>query len=105
MDESRPSSLSNVMPKKFLDNRYKRTKAYNFKDVTVTKEHCRLHDQDDYKKWPGSHKHIHFWVELENGYAVGWNENRRNGWSFPVIKMFDPNEEGKMLGDLLFGRD
>lgn len=33
---------------------------------------------------PFKHRNIHFWVELESGYAVGFNENPSSGWSYPI---------------------
>ena len=39
------------------------------------------------KPWPGSHKNVFVWWELETGHAIGWNENPSRGWSFPVIKL------------------
>jgi hypothetical protein len=38
-------------------------------------------------RWVGTHKNVHFWVLLENGYAVGWNESPSRGWSFPMVKL------------------
>jgi len=61
---------------------YDNSRARKFADVKVVKEH----DARD-KVWPGSHKNVTYWYELENGYAVGFNENPAIGWSFPVIKM------------------
>jgi hypothetical protein len=40
-----------------------------------------------FKPWPGPHKNVHVWWELENGYAVAMNENPSRGLSFPVIRM------------------
>ena len=87
MAEKRTRTLADVMPKEFVRCEYDDTKAYRMKDVLVLVEHCRFHDQDEYKRWPGKHKNVHGWVELENGYAVGHNENPARGWSFPVIKL------------------
>lgn len=39
------------------------------------------------RRWPGKHKNVINWCVLENGYAVGWNENPARGWSFPIIKL------------------
>lgn len=39
------------------------------------------------RPWPGPQMHVHFWVHLRNGKAVGWNEHPARGWSFPVIRM------------------
>ena len=38
-----------------------------------------------FKSWPGPQKNVHTWWYLDNGMAVGWNENPGTGWSFPVI--------------------
>lgn len=72
-------TLKDVMPIEFLQGEYDTTRAYKMKDVSVIKEHCH--------KWPGKHKNVHIWVELENGYAIGCNENPARGWSFPVHKL------------------
>jgi hypothetical protein len=37
--------------------------------------------------FPGGHKNVNVWWKLDNGYAVGWNENPGRGWSFPLVKM------------------
>ena len=79
-------TLKDYMPREFMGGEYHDTKAFKLADVVVVKEHCRHYDQDEYIRWPGKHKNVHYWVELENGYIVGWNENPARGWSFPVIK-------------------
>jgi len=62
-------------------------KAAKFLDVLVKVQHTLADlDTGTWKSWPGTHKNVMFWVELENGYAVGWNESPSRGWSFPVIK-------------------
>ena len=81
-------TLKDIMPKGFINGGYNNTKSYTMKDEIVIKEHSQFIDQDEYIKWPGSHKNIHLWVELENGYAVGFNENPKKGWSFPVLKLY-----------------
>lgn len=87
MDEQTFITLADIMPQKFSQtSMYARTKAYQMKDEKVIAEHSLFHDQDDYISWPGKHKNVFLWVELENGYAVGWNENPLKGWSFPVHK-------------------
>ncbi len=80
-------TLKDAMPSELVAYGYEDTRAYEMKDVLVAKEHCTLYDQDEYLSWPGTHKNVYSWVELENGYAVGWNENPARGWSFPVIKL------------------
>lgn len=80
-------TLKDVMPGELIDRDCDKTRAYKMKDVVVVKEHCSMIDQEEFKFWPGTHKNVYFWVVLENGNAVGWNENPSRGWSFPVIKM------------------
>lgn len=79
--------LSDVLPKEFLTDIHKNTIAYKFKDINIIAEHSSMLDYNSYIGWPGKHKNVFFWVELENGYAVGWNENPGRGWSFPVFKI------------------
>ena len=78
-------SLLEVTPKEFGNYRHDEA-AYKYRHIKVVKKHSRLRD-DPYREWPGSHKNVHAWYELEDGHAVGWNENPSLGWSFPVIKL------------------
>lgn len=80
-------TLSEVLPKCFLSGTYDKTIAFNLRDMKVVQEHSLFYEQDEYSPWPGKHKNVYFWVELENGLAVGWNENPENGWSFPVLNL------------------
>ncbi len=80
------TTLQKVMPTELFSSSYDTTRAYEMKDELVELEHCGLWDQDEFQPWPGKHKNVHFWVELKNGYLVGWNENPARGWSFPVMK-------------------
>ena len=72
---------------------YEDERAYKFRDVKVVKEHSRIGVSGGkivdirYKKWIGTHKYVYNWVELENGYAVGMNENPSRGLSFPVVRI------------------
>lgn len=72
---------------------YRDEKAYKFRDIKVIKEHSGIGVRKAkiidirYKSWIGIHKNIHNWVELENGYAVGMNENPSRGLSFPVVRI------------------
>lgn len=78
-------TLAEVMPSDltlYVDDR-----AYKFKDIEVVKTYCSATDYSNFKRWPGVHKNVYFWVELANGYAVGWNESPSRGWSFPVKKL------------------
>lgn len=85
--EEKSKTLKEKLPPEFIGGEYRNTKAFQMRDIIVTKEHCYLWDGDNYIKWPGSHKNVNSWVELENGYIVGWNENPLRGWSFPVLKI------------------
>jgi hypothetical protein len=64
-------------------------RAYRYADVKVVEEFSMFED-DEWKPWPGTHKNVTSWCILENGYAVGWNENPSIGWSFPVVKAPKP---------------
>ena len=41
--------------------------------------------------WPGPEKTVKYWVELENGWAVGMHEPKRGKAEFPMYEM--PMEE------------
>jgi len=76
-------TLEDCMPKEF-GYEFTDTIAYKFKDVIVVREHRVWRGA---KPWIGIHKNVNYWVELQNGYAVGMNENPSHGLSFPVVKM------------------
>jgi len=38
------------------------------------------------KRWPGKHKNVLNWCELETGFIVGWNESSSIGWTFILKK-------------------
>ena len=67
--------------------------AYDFRDAEVKKKHSGIGVRDGklvsvcYKKWKGTQKYVHNWVELANCYAVGMNENPYRGLSFPVMRI------------------
>lgn len=88
-------TVKQIMPADFLNRRYKKTLAFQLKDEVVLNQHSKMWDQDAFKKWPGRHKYVNFWVELQNGYCIGLNENPNNGWSFPVLNLND-NKNGKI---------
>lgn len=77
------TTLKDTMPDSFNED----DKAWKYKDINVTKVHCSFSDGYEHVWWPGTHKNVFYWVELENGYAVGWNENPSKGYSFPIKKM------------------
>lgn len=79
-------TLKDIMPNEFISGSYDDTRAYKMKDEKVVAEYGAIEGYTP-KPWPGIHKNIYFWVELENGFAVGWNENPAKGWSFPVVKI------------------
>lgn len=37
--------------------------------------------------WPGPEDNVHYWVELENGYAVGIITPKKKPATFPVYSM------------------
>lgn len=75
-------TLAQAMPAEFMGPEYVDARARKLAAVEVKVEHGEFS-----KRWPGREKHVGYWVELENGYAVGFNENPGRGWSFPVCKV------------------
>ncbi len=49
-------------------------------------EECSMQNAS-WRRWPGTHRNVLNWVKLDNGYAVGWNENPGRGRSFPIIRL------------------
>lgn len=43
------------------------------------------------KGWPGPENNVHYWVELENGYAVGIITPKKKPATFPVYSMKHEN--------------
>lgn len=76
-------TLRDVMPFEF-EREFNDTRAFKYADTKVL-EVYGYGEKDGVQAWPGSHKNVARWVVLDNGYAVGWNENPGRGWSFPVI--------------------
>ena len=74
--------LINALPIEFADLLLEDRKTKKFADIKVVKEY----DSRD-KKWVGTHKNVTYWYELENGYAVGLNENPTRGLSIPIVKL------------------
>jgi len=62
------------------------TSAARLLDVEVKIEHRESHGKSEFMKWPGMHRNVHVWWELENGKAVAWNQGSKE-WSFPVITL------------------
>jgi hypothetical protein len=81
--------LASVLPQEFFREHathYDMTSGYEVPtpaamllDVEVVVKHDGA--------WPGKHRNVHVWWELEDGHAVAWNENPSRGWSFPVITL------------------
>lgn len=69
-------TLKDVLAVEFMGIEYENDRARKYADMQVVREHQF--------GWPGKHKNVVYWCELENGLAVGWNENPARGWSFPV---------------------
>jgi hypothetical protein len=53
-------------------------------DDKVVAVHSMSWDEEGYVPSPFKHRYIFVWVELESGYAVGFNENPNTGWSYPI---------------------
>lgn len=78
-------TLRGVLPDCFFTE-FSDAKANKYLDVKVVKEYNGRE-----RKWPGKHKNVFTWWLLENGHAVGWNENPAIGYSFPSISMKNVN--------------
>lgn len=73
--------LRDVLPEEFFlehDN----SRANQMLDAGV----IEAYGWEDDVAWPGTHRNVAVWWVLDNGYAVGWNENPGRGWSFPVVR-------------------
>ena len=82
MSTTAQKTLKDEMPREFSEGSYSDTPAWKLRDAIVKQKH------DAYvTPWPGPQRNVNFWFELENGKAVGWNENPSRGWSFPVVAM------------------
>lgn len=74
--------LKQVLPYESLQGEYEgQPFMKHINEVVAEKHDVRT------KPWVGKHKHVMIWWELENGVAIGWNENPSRGWSFPVARM------------------
>jgi hypothetical protein len=54
------------------------------RDIRVIAEH-QPRSNGQWLAWPGKQKNVMYWIEIEGGKAIGWNENPSSGWSFPII--------------------
>ena len=73
------TQLKDALPIEFISGEYDDTKAMKYSEVGVLEKR--------FDPWPGPQKNVCVWYVLENGKAVGWNENPGRGWSFPVITL------------------
>lgn len=71
-------TLRDVVPQEFFAE---------FMDTTAAKHLDIQVGPEEVGSWPGKHRYIVVWWKLDNGYAVGWNENPARGWSFPLIHL------------------
>jgi len=74
--------LRDALPSEALSVEFSGDKFRRYLDYEVTEE---IMEYDS--RFPFKHKNIHVWWILEDNIAVGWNENRSRGWSFPVAKI------------------
>lgn len=78
MEYNALKTLGEVVPIEF-HREYRDTRAFTLRDCKVIAEY-----DSRSKRWPGTHKNVLNWWQLEDGRCVGWNENAGRGWSFPV---------------------
>lgn len=55
--------------------------AKQFSDVKILDRNAGNHG------WPGPEKTVKYWVELENGWAVGMHEVKKGKAEFPMYEM------------------
>lgn len=79
-------TLKEVIGHELLSGSYDDTRAFKYLDIEVMSIHS-LQDEVGWMRWPGPHKNVTFWVELQNGMAVGFNENPSHGLSFPTVRL------------------
>lgn len=79
--------LADVLPPEFMNGAYEESPAMPYAFMPVLAKYHK-----DQRPWPGTQRFVSVWFVLANGKAVGWNENPRLGWSFPVISYRNPDE-------------
>ena len=84
-------TLKQVLPKEFSEGKYASTPAYALREIRVvarklaTGAPCESPSKGElFEPWPGPDEHVRDWFVLENGKAVGINEDP-GGRSFPVV--------------------
>lgn len=55
--------------------------ARQFGDIEITERH------GSNRGWPGPEREVKYWVELENGWAVGIITPKKGNASFPMYQM------------------
>lgn len=75
--------LIDVLPREFGAEFFD-APAFRFAEEAVAKIYRR--GDPDWRPWPDRHRNVNLWVVLDNGRAVGWNENPSRGYSFPVAR-------------------
>ena len=84
--------LKQVLPEQFLAGAYDDTPAYALRDAEVIARKLATGAPCDsaskhvlFQTWPGPHEHVSDWFILDNGKAVGVNNDPEKGYSFPVV--------------------
>jgi hypothetical protein len=80
-DDLHPVRLLHVLPDDFDGMSYPKLVPHLAKRV------IDIIDWQDDRGWPGPQRNVHNWWMLEDGSAVGFNENPSRGWSFPRITL------------------
>lgn len=84
-------TLKQVLPPRFFEETTPEDAARRLLDVPVvamklaTGPSCGGH-KDLFEPWPGAEPYVRQWFLLDNGKAVGINENPDGPWSFPVAQ-------------------
>jgi hypothetical protein len=86
-----PMTLADAMPREFSGGEYETAPAQQYATLRVVAEF----DHRNPSPWPGKEKNVHLWVILQDGRAVGFNENLNRGWSFPMLS---PKAVKKAIG-------
>jgi len=77
--------LRDVLPKEALSGEYEGAKFLKYLDCEVVQQLNR--ERHPIYGFPFTHANINVWWIIEDRRAVGWNENPKRGWSFPVAKL------------------
>ena len=83
-------NLKQVLPQEFFRPGHRETPVHEFLDAQIvamkltTGRPCESH-AELFADWPGPQQHVRQWFILDNGKAVGVNEDPVNGLSFPIV--------------------